>query len=246
MGGILLTFRGGILGQVDGLQARLNKGKPDLDAAAFVRSSPAFLRAVLSARSASPVLNWQAGFGGFAEELWARSNARAPPYCLACPQRTEMRCVMLNSFPKAEVSKALLPHRLGNLAGLSHGPTLFRRQLAMLATHVEQFNLLVLREGFGVLVGDEIAGLPLASLPEIDNGAVARMAACTDTDKTFHCCARMQEVAPRSSKPMVAGSIPAGCALQQPLGGYKLNRADDMMLFLPKLKGCFPLAPSRI
>jgi hypothetical protein len=32
------------------------------------------------------------------------------------------------------------------------------------------------------------------------------MAACTDTDKTFHCCARMQEVAPRSSKPMVAGS----------------------------------------
>ena len=39
-GASYLLFGERILGQVDGLQARLNKGKPDLDAAAFLGIEP--------------------------------------------------------------------------------------------------------------------------------------------------------------------------------------------------------------
>ena len=161
-----------------------------------------------------------------------------PLNSFACSQCAEMPGVVLNRRPKAEICEALLFHALGNLPCFDHGASFLFGKLAMLPAFVQKLDLLFASERLGVLLVDEIAGVSFASLPEVADVRIAGVAIpLFDADERAFHRANLQQIAPesnkkrlqnaysrrnpfynrlahRSSKPMVAGSIPAGCVLE--------------------------------
>ena len=101
---------------------------------------------------------------------------------------------MLNRRPKAEISKALFLHGLSNLACFDNGPALFLGKLTVLSTLIQKLDFFFASERGGVLLIDEIAGMPLVDLPEVADVGIAGMAVpLFDTDKGVSCASLLEE-----------------------------------------------------